>query len=272
MRNIGPGKAFPRGATFDGSGVNFAVFSRVADARRGLPLRSGRPEPGERAVRAARTDRRRLARLRAGPCRRARSTACACTGPTRPSRATAAIRASCWSIPTRKAIWGEVDWKQPVLGYQSGDERADLSIDQRDSAAGAPKGVVDRRSVRLGRAIALRSTPWRKTIIYEVHVRGFTKLHPEVPEELRGTYAGLGAPGGDRAPEEPRRDRRRAPARARVRRRRVPRGQVAAQLLGLQHARLLRARAALRERAAGPAGRSPSSRRWSRRCTRPGSR
>ncbi len=88
---------------------------------------------------------------------------------------------------------GEVDWKQPVFGYQLGNERADLSFDQRDSAAGVPKGVVVDDAFDWGDDRA-PATPWRETIIYEVHVRGFTKLHPEVPEELRGTYAGLAHP------------------------------------------------------------------------------
>jgi glycogen operon protein len=95
--------------------------------------------------------------------------------------------------PYAKALWGEVDWSYPVLGYKPGDEHGDLTIDQRDSAPGVPKSVVvdDRFDWGDDRAPA---TPWRETILYEVHVRGFTKLHPDVPEPLRGSYAGLGHP------------------------------------------------------------------------------
>ena len=95
--------------------------------------------------------------------------------------------------PYAKAVHGEVDWKEPVLGYMPGDEQADLSFDSRDSAVGVPKAVVidddfDWHGDRWP------DTPWRQTIIYETHVRGFTKLHPDVPEALRGTYAGLAHP------------------------------------------------------------------------------
>jgi glycogen operon protein len=99
--------------------------------------------------------------------------------------------------PYAKALAGEVDWSQPVLGYKPGsdapDEQPDLTIDQRDSAPGVPRSVVvdDRFDWGDDRP---PETPWRQTIIYEAHVRGLTKLHPEVPEELRGTYAGLAHP------------------------------------------------------------------------------
>ena len=173
--------------------------------------------------------------------------------------------------PYAKAIWGEVDWKQPVLGYKSDDERADLSIDERDSAAGAPKGVVIDEAFDWGDD-RFPGTPWRKTIIYEMHVRGFTKLHPEIPEELRGTYAGLAHPA----------------AIGHL----TSLGVTAVDLLpvhestddGFIEERSLRNYwgystlgyfAPEQRYASGQqrrAGRSPSSRRWSRRCTPPGSR
>jgi glycogen operon protein len=95
--------------------------------------------------------------------------------------------------PYAKAIWGEVDWKQPVLGYKPGGQDADLTPDDADSAAGVPKGViVDDTFDWAGDRSP--DTPWRQTVIYEVHVRGFTMRHPEIPLELRGTYAGLAHP------------------------------------------------------------------------------
>jgi glycogen operon protein len=71
-----------------------------------------------------------------------------------------------------------------------GDPEADLSFDDRDSAAYAPLGVVIDPAFTWGNDQPPR-TPWHKTIIYELHVKGFTQLHPELPEKLRGTYAGL---------------------------------------------------------------------------------
>jgi isoamylase len=71
-----------------------------------------------------------------------------------------------------------------------GDPEADLSFDERDSAAFAPLGVVIDPAFTWGNDRPPR-TPWRKTLIYELYVKGFTKLFPEVPEPLRGTYAVL---------------------------------------------------------------------------------
>ena len=93
--------------------------------------------------------------------------------------------------PYAKALHGDIDWKAPVLGYPDGED--DLSFDERDSAAGMPKAVVVSDFFDWGQD-RLLDIPWRKTVIYELHVKGFTKRHPGIPEELRGTYAGLGHP------------------------------------------------------------------------------
>jgi isoamylase len=95
--------------------------------------------------------------------------------------------------PYAKAIVGRVDWARPVFGYRFGRRSEDLTRDVRDSAPGIPKSVVvdpqfdwgeDRRP----------DVPWPDTIIYETHVKGLTARHPDVPAELRGTYAGLASP------------------------------------------------------------------------------
>jgi glycogen operon protein len=95
--------------------------------------------------------------------------------------------------PYAKAIAGEVNWQAPVFGYRLGDPAEDFARCDEDSAPGAPKSVVtsshfewenDRPPL----------TRLDESIIYEVHVKGFTAAHPEVPPELRGTYAGLASP------------------------------------------------------------------------------
>jgi glycogen operon protein len=77
-----------------------------------------------------------------------------------------------------------------MYGYRIGDSSSDLSQDDRDNAAHAPLAAVVDEAFTWGDDRPPR-TPWHKTIIYEVHVKGFTQLHPEVPEEMRGTFAGF---------------------------------------------------------------------------------
>src|SRR5262249_38207398 len=78
-------------------------------------------------------------------------------------------------------------------GYQMGSEEADLSYDEQDDAWGVPKGVVIDPSFDWEGDMRLR-TPWHQSIVYETHVKGLTARHPDVPEHLRGTYAGLATP------------------------------------------------------------------------------
>ena len=95
--------------------------------------------------------------------------------------------------PYAKAIAGAVQWSDALFGYTLGHQEADLSYDERDSAAGAPKCVVVDTAFNWGNDAHPR-TPWHKTLIYELHVKGFTARHPDVPSQLRGTYAGLMCP------------------------------------------------------------------------------
>ncbi len=92
--------------------------------------------------------------------------------------------------PYAKALSGGVNWDYPVFGYRAGDPKADLSCDAGDDAPGVPKAIVtsshfDWQNDRSP------ETPLHESIIYEAHVKGMTALHPEVPENLRGTYLGL---------------------------------------------------------------------------------
>jgi isoamylase len=95
--------------------------------------------------------------------------------------------------PYAKAIAGQVSWADEMFGYVIGDKKEDLSQDFRDDAWGVPKSVVIDTSFdwQGDRAPGI---PLNDSVIYEVHVRGFSKLWNEVPEELRGTYAALGTP------------------------------------------------------------------------------
>ena len=92
--------------------------------------------------------------------------------------------------PYAKAFVGSLRWGPELFGYKLGASDADLSYDERDSARLMPKcRVIDPAFTwGLDRAPAI---PWERTVVYELHVKGFTKLHPLVPQELRGTFAGL---------------------------------------------------------------------------------
>ena len=92
--------------------------------------------------------------------------------------------------PYAKSIGRDVGGRTSSSATSVGDPEADLSFDERDSAPFAPLAVVIDTAFTWGDDRPPR-TPWHKTLIYELHVKGFTKLHPEVPEPLRGTYAGL---------------------------------------------------------------------------------
>ncbi|ACA17936.1 glycogen debranching enzyme GlgX [Methylobacterium sp. 4-46] len=94
--------------------------------------------------------------------------------------------------PYAKALVGSITWDPALFGYrlESGD---DLTFDDRDSAPFTRKGRVIDPAFTWGRD-RKPDVPWERTIIYEAHVKGLTKLHPGVPERLRGTYAGLGQP------------------------------------------------------------------------------
>ncbi len=96
--------------------------------------------------------------------------------------------------PYARAHIGTLTWDPACFGYTLDAPDADLSFDERDSAPFVPKCVVVDENFEWHGERLRRVVPWESTIVYETHVRGFTKRHPDVPPELRGTYAGLGSP------------------------------------------------------------------------------
>src|SRR5205814_1229713 len=85
---------------------------------------------------------------------------------------------------------GPVHWTDSMYGYTIGDPAEDRSFDTRDSAGDMPKSIVIEPEFTWGDDRRPR-TPWNRTVIYECHVRGMTMRHPQVPDEIRGTYLGL---------------------------------------------------------------------------------
>ncbi len=184
---IWPGDAYPLGATYDGVGTNFSLFSEVAERvelclfdEEGRETRVPLPEvtgfcwhgylpgvaPGQRYGYRVH-------------------------GPYQPSLGHRCNAHKLLLDPYAKAIAGEVTWNESLFSYAFGEPQG--PINAADSAASVPRSVVvnpyflwddDRRP----------HTPWHETVIYEAHVKGFTASHPEVPPEQRGTYAGLAHP------------------------------------------------------------------------------
>ncbi|WBH17090.1 glycogen debranching protein GlgX [Sphingomonas radiodurans] len=186
-----PGSPYPLGATFDGLGINFAVFSANADA---IELCLFDP-----------AGKRELARLPLPECTdevwhgylpdaepgllygfRAH-------GAYDPEAGHRFNPHKLLLDPYARRLHGTIKWTDALHGYRIGHRREDLSFDKRDSAPAMPKGVVvddhwdwsrDRRP----------NTPWSDTVIYEAHTKGLTRLMEEVPARERGTYAALGHP------------------------------------------------------------------------------
>src|ERR671910_1307240 len=186
---VRPGSRFPLGATWDGIGTNFSLFSQNAtqvelclfdDAgqnERCVPLREVTSHvwhgylpgigPGQRY--GYRVD-----------------------GPWEPEAGHRFDRAKLLVDPYARALTGGVDWNAPVFGYPLGSED-DLVRDDQDDAWGVPKGIVIDGSFPWGDDRS-PNILLHNSVIYELHVKGFTARHPDLPPELRGTYAGLAAP------------------------------------------------------------------------------
>jgi glycogen operon protein len=185
-----PGRPFPLGATWDGEGTNFSLFSENAE-RVDLCLFDDEDNETCLQVEESTAFNWHCYLPGVGPGQRYGFRV---HGPYAPTEGHRFNPHKLLLDPYAKAITGIVDWKAAnVLPYVPGTEpveEADLEPDDEDDAEAMPKAVVvdtgfdwegDRRL----------DTPWPDTVIYEVHVKGFTKLHPEVREDLRGTYAGL---------------------------------------------------------------------------------
>lgn len=96
--------------------------------------------------------------------------------------------------PYAKRLAGRLVWSDAHFGYRMGSSREDLSFDRRDNARGIPKAVVVDEAFNWGRREERPSIPWQDTIIYEAHVKGLTQTRKDVPPGLRGSYRGLSSP------------------------------------------------------------------------------
>jgi len=182
------GNAYPLGATWDGLGVNFAVFSANADK---IELCLYHPSAKREIARYVLPERSEevwhgyLPHARPGLAYGFRA-----YGPYEPEKGHRFNPAKLLLDPYAKSLKGQLRWTDAVYGYRVNASRADLTIDRRDSASAMPKAIVvddhfswgdDRRP----------QIPWNETVIYEAHVRGLTQLFEKVPQPQRGTFAAL---------------------------------------------------------------------------------
>jgi isoamylase len=185
---VWPGRPYPLGASWDGEGVNFALFSESAQkVELCLFDQFGRREI-HRVLLREQTDQVwhcYLPEARPGLLYGYRV-----HGSYEPTKGFRFNRNKLLLDPYAKQIQNGLKWHDSHFGYRVGHRNEDLSFDRRDSAPGMLKAVVVDPAFTWG-ADRPPHTPWHRTIIYEVHVKGFTIRHPEVPAGLRGTYAAL---------------------------------------------------------------------------------
>jgi glycogen operon protein len=184
-----PGYPYPLGATWDGAGVNFALFSENAT---GVELCLFDADENETRVRM-REHTDQVWHVYLAEARPGQRYGYRVHGPWEPAAGHRFNPAKLLLDPYAKALDSTVRWSDALFGYTVGHPEADLARDDRDSAAGLPKSVVIDPAFTWGDERRPR-TPLNESVIYEVHVKGFTARHPRVPKELRGTYAGLASP------------------------------------------------------------------------------
>lgn len=190
---VWPGRPYPAGATWDGRGVNFAIYSENATMVELCLFDS--PEATEESIRiplpeqSDMTWHAYLPDVAPGQLYGYRV-----HGPYEPQNGHRFNPNKVVLDPYAMAIGRLVKWDDALFGYRIGAADEDLSFDERDSAPFAPLARVVDRSFAwdIDRP---PNIPWNKTVIYEAHVKGLTMLNPEVPEGLRGSYAGFSSTG-----------------------------------------------------------------------------
>lgn len=192
LTGIYPGSPFPLGATYDGKGVNFSIYSEHAEEVELCLFENLDSKTEYVKIKLKERDHHHwhiyVADLKPGQLYSYRV-----SGPFDPSNGQRFNSNKLLLDPYAKAISGRIDWHDSVFGYKIGDPLEDLSFNAVDSAPYVPRSVVidpqfDWENVQKPKI------PYDQSVIYEAHVKEFTKMNPDVPEELRGTYAGLAHP------------------------------------------------------------------------------
>jgi len=178
------GTSHQLGATWDGHGVNFALFSEHAEQVE-LCLFDARGRERQRIIVPEKTDH--VWHCYLPQARPGLSYGYRVTGPYEPQEGLRFKPHKLLADPYSKDFSGALRWHDALYGYTVGSKRGDLSFDKRDSAPYMPKGRVLEGAFSWGDD-RRPQIPWHDMVIYETHVKGLTMRHPRVPESLRGTY------------------------------------------------------------------------------------
>jgi isoamylase len=190
--NTYPGKPYPLGPTWDGDGVNFTLYADNATSVELCLFDSTEDKKENISIKLYERSHQvwhvYIPGIKPGQLYGYRV-----DGPFEPANG---HRFNCNKLlmdPYAKAIAGSIDWHDSLFAYEIGNDEQDLSFSETDSAPYIPKSVVIDNTFDWGDD-QLPRTPYHQSIIYEAHVRGFTMTHPDIPEEIRGSYAALAHP------------------------------------------------------------------------------
>jgi isoamylase len=187
-----PGNPYPLGATWDGKGVNFALYAENATNVEICLFKSSKDETEFAKIRMPERQHHvwhaYIPDLEPGQLYGFRV-----HGPYEPLNGLRFNANKLLIDPYAKAIAGAIDWHDALFGYVVGHEDEDTSFSELDSAPFIPKSVVVNPSFDW-EGDKPPKTQYHQTVIYEMHVKGFTKQHPDIPEEMRGSYAAVGHP------------------------------------------------------------------------------
>lgn len=187
-----PGSPYPLGATWDGSGVNFAIYAENATGI-DLCLFKTLEDPKENIKVKIKERSHHVWHVYIPDLHPGQLYGYRVYGPYEPENGHRFNPNKLLIDPYAKAIAGTIQWHHSLFGYQIGHEDEDLSFSEEDSAPYIPKSVVIDPSFNWENDKAPKIS-YHRSIIYETHVKGFTQLHPGIPEDIRGTYAALSHP------------------------------------------------------------------------------
>lgn len=187
-----PGHPYPLGATWDGSGVNFALY---ADNATGVTLCLFETnESGKESAKIEMTERtHQIWHVYLPDAKPGQLYGYRVTGPYDPRNGHRFNPFKLLIDPYAKAIAGTIEWHDSLFGYIKGAPDPDLTFNRTDSAAHVPKCVVIDPNFDW-EGDKPPKTSYHKSVIYETHVKGFTRLHPQIPDKIKGTYAALAHP------------------------------------------------------------------------------